>query len=99
MKRSLSTVARRLRAFEINYINYDTDLDTVKNAFQTEVNGPGKLLGYRAMNLKLRTEHGIQVPRHLVYNIMMDMDPEGLEERKKEKKAFYTRRAIMVSLT
>ena len=89
---SLSTLARRLRAFEINYINYDTDLDTVKNAFQTEVNGPGKLLGYRAMNLKLRTEHGIQVPRHLVYNIMMDMDPEGLEERNVQKKGRKKRR-------
>ena len=83
---SLSTLARRLRAFEISYINYDTDLDTVKNAFQTEVNGPGKLLGYRAMNLKLRTEHGIQVPRHLVYNVMKDIDPEGLEERNVKRK-------------
>ena len=51
-----------------------------------EVNDPEKLLGYRAVNLKLRTEHGIQVPRLLLYNVMKDIDPECLEERNVENK-------------
>ena len=41
--------------------------------------GPGQLLGYRAMNQKLRTEHNVQVLRHLVYNVMAELDSEGLE--------------------
>ena len=91
---SLSTLDRRLRHFGIYYINYDTPLATVEDSVKKEVEGAGRLLGYRAMNQKLRTEHDIQVPRHLVYNMMALVDPEGLEERnlqrkkKKDKKPF-----------
>ena len=63
----------------------------MSDAVQKELEGPGKLLGYKAMNQKLRTEHNVQVPRHLVYNVMAELDPEGLETRnlqqqKKKKK-------------
>ena len=37
-----------------------------------EINGPGKLLGYRAMNQKLRAEYSIHVPLHLAHNLMGD---------------------------
>lgn len=30
-------------------------------AVQTELSGPGKLLGYRAMQKKIRIEHGLNV--------------------------------------
>ena len=53
---------------------------------QKELAGPGKLLGYRALNLKLRTEHGVQVPRHLVASMQAHLDPDGVEERNKQKK-------------
>ena len=68
---SLQTLDCRLRKFEIYYINYDTPIDTVRQAVQTELDGPGKLLGYWALNMKLRTEHEVQVPRHLVYHHVM----------------------------
>lgn len=87
---SLATLDRRLRHFDIHYINYDTPLAAIAGAVKKELDGPGKLLGYRAMNQKLRMEHDIQVPRHLVYNMMADLDPEGLEVRnlqKRKKKA------------
>ena len=38
------------------------------------------------MNHKLRTEHNVQVPRHLVHNVMAELDPEGLEARNLSKK-------------
>ena len=38
------------------------------------------------MNQKLRTEHNVQVPRHLVHNVMAELDPEGLEARNLQKK-------------
>ena len=53
---------------------------------QLEVCGPGQLLGYRAMNQKLRCEHGVKVPRNLVHNVIMEMDPEGLAQRSLIKK-------------
>ena len=79
---SIATLARRLKSFNIKYINYQTDIDVVKNAIEIELDGPGKLLGYRAMNHKLRTEHNIKVPWHLVHKVMEDLDPEGLENRR-----------------
>ena len=38
------------------------------------------------MNLKLRNEHNIFVPRKLVSDIMWDLDPQGVEARKLRKK-------------
>lgn len=83
---STATLDRRLRHFGIYYINYDTPVAAVSDAVQKELEGPGKLLGYRAMNQKLRTEHNVQVPRHLVYNVMGELDPEGLEARNLQRK-------------
>jgi hypothetical protein len=67
---SLATLDRRLRFFDIRYIDYDVQLETVACAVQTDLQGTGKLLGYRAMKQKLRTEHNVKVPRHLVHNMM-----------------------------
>ena len=72
---SLPTLDRRLRHFGIFYINYDTPLAAVSDAVQKELEGPGRLLGYRAMN-----------QRHLVHNVMAELDPEGLEARNLETK-------------
>ena len=83
---STATLDRRLRHFGIYYINYDTPVAAVADAVHKELEGPGKLLGYRAMNQKLRTEHNVQVPRHLVYNVMAELDPEGLEARNLQRK-------------
>ena len=91
---SARTLTRRLQYFNITYINYETDVNDVLEAVQREVAGPGKLLGIRAMNQKLRTEYGIKVPRHLTYNAMKHVDPDGLEARKcakkKKKKGTFT---------
>ena len=67
-------------------MNYDTPLAEVSAAVKKKLEGPGKLLGYRAMNKKLRTEHNVLVPRHLVHNMMAELDPEGLEARNLQRK-------------
>ena len=56
-------------------------LSDAKEAVQKELGGPGALLGYRAMAQKLRQKHNMKVPRDLVYDIMTDLDPEGLKQR------------------
>ena len=48
--------------------------------------GSGQLLGYRAINQKPRCEDGINVPRNLVCNVIVEMDPEGLVQRSLIKK-------------
>ena len=83
---SLPTLDRRLRYFQIYYIDHTTSLQQVSNTVEKEVEGPGKLLGYRAMHHKLRIQHGIMVPRHLVHSMMADLDPDGLDARNVHKR-------------
>ena len=77
----IKTLDRRLRHFNIKYIDYNTPLQDVKDAVQKELEGPGKLLGVRAMTKKLRMVHNIKVPRDLINNVMFEYDPDGLAER------------------
>ena len=46
-----------------------------------EMQGPGKLLGYRALHKKLRQVHDLNVPRDLVHAVMYNVDPDALAER------------------
>lgn len=78
---SLRTLSRRLQHFGIKFINYVIDVKDVKRAVVKEMDGPGRLLGYRALHKKIRELHGLNVPRNLVYNVMADVNPKGLEER------------------
>ena len=45
----IKTLDRRLHHFNIKYIDYNTPLQDVKDAVQKELEGPGKLLGVRAI--------------------------------------------------
>lgn len=50
---SIPTLDRRLRHFNINYIDENVSVDQVRDAVARELRGPGKLFGYRAMHRKL----------------------------------------------
>lgn len=78
---SLGTLSRRLAFFGIQYIKYNTDIEEVETAVREEIEGPGQLLGYRAMHKKLREQHSLAVPRDLVQDVMGLVDPEGLQRR------------------
>ena len=78
---SLGTLSRRMAFLDIRYIRYDTDIDVVTDAVYKELEGPGQLLGYRAVHKKVREQHNLAVPRNLVYDVMGVVDPEGLERR------------------
>ena len=78
---SLGTLSRRLAFFGIQYIKYDADIEEVETAVREEIEGPGQLLGYRAMHKKLREQHNLAVPRDLVHDVMGLVDPEGLQRR------------------
>ncbi|PFX33558.1 Carbohydrate sulfotransferase 13 [Stylophora pistillata] len=45
------------------------------------MDGPGQLLGYRSMQQKVREIHGLNVPRDVVYAMMKEVSPEGLQAR------------------
>ena len=91
---SIKTLDRRMRYFNIFYHSNNVSLNAVKEAVKGDLNGPGKLLGYRAMHLKIRQKNGLNVTRDQVYDVMTDVDLEGLRQRqprfkqKKEKGTF-----------
>lgn len=77
---SLTSLKCRLRFFEI-YYNRGASTQTVSDAVEKELDGPGKLLSYWAMHKKLRQEYGLCATRDEVYKVMKDLDPEGLQAR------------------
>ena len=85
-KWSLRTLDRRLQYFDIRYSYVAVSVFYIRRAVVTELDGPGVLLEYRAMQKKLRKVHKLNVPRELVHNVMYELDPEGLEGRRLGKK-------------
>ena len=53
----------------------------VEAALQSELQGPGQLLGYRSVQRKIREQYQLAAPRNLVYDLMTELDPDGLEQR------------------
>mgnify|MGYP002804450994 CR=1 FL=1 len=58
---SLSTLSRRMRTFGIKYVDCALNLDNVRSAVRAEMDGPGKLLGYRMMQRKLREQQHFSI--------------------------------------
>ena len=92
--RGLRSLDRRLRYFDIYYHDKKVSVDRVKEAVKKELDGPGKLLGYRAMYHKVWQDHELDVWRDLVHAAMYDLDPKGLEARgpvgkKKAKRPYF----------
>ena len=75
---------------------YDTLLETVQTAVQKELNGPGKLLGYRALNQEIRMQDEVQVPRNLVRKMLQNEDPEGLAFRRPSSKVKEKKKALLL---
>ena len=94
---SMRTLDRRLRHFGIYQTDRRVTLQEARDAISNELSGPGRLLGYRAMYLKIRQTYELNVPRDLVYDLLTEADPEGLEQRrpgfkKKKKKSHFVSR-------
>ena len=88
---SLRTPDRRLEYSGIKYTDQTVQVDEVEEALKKELEGPGKLIGYRALHKKLRQVHELSVPRDLVYDVMYNVDLDALAERAPQvKKATFT---------
>ena len=79
---SIRTLDRRLRNFEIYYTDKNVTLSSARDAIATEMKGPGRLLGYRAMQNKLRQKYNLKIPRDRTYDLMYDIHPDILENRR-----------------
>ena len=52
---SLRSLDRRLSYFNIHHNDNSVSVEDVKSAINKELMGPGRLLGYRAVRLKIKT--------------------------------------------
>ena len=82
---SLSTLKRRIKTYNLRRHLPDYDIDDLRAAIQSIVDGPGCLQGHRSIwhTLQLR---GMRVPRIAVQEILREIDPEGSEDRKAHRK-------------
>lgn len=63
-------------------------MDIIQGVVHDEMSGPGQLLGYSAMHLKIRQMYNLNVPRGIVHAAMYNENPDALGEKilgKKEK--------------
>lgn len=83
---SMRTLDRRLRYFNIYHTDKNVTPSQLKQVLESELKGPGQLLGYRAMLNVVRQKHRLNVPRDAVHNMMFMLDEEGLKRRQPKKK-------------
>ena len=72
---SIRTLDKRVQYFNMRYTDADVAVDEVEEAITQEIEGPGRIPGYRAMQEKLRQVYNLRVPRDLVHAVMYNMDP------------------------
>ena len=75
---SVRSLDRTLRHFGIFHSDSNVTVDDVRQAVAEAMDGPGKLLGYRAMRKK-KDSTGARTELEMVHAVMHDLDPEGLE--------------------
>lgn len=85
---SLSTLKRRLR--QMNLVRKESCMaqpvsdENLKKAIQKEISGSGCFVGYRKMWSRLR-KRGLTVNRERVMNLLRELDPEGVESRRRKR--------------
>ena len=93
---SLSTLKRHLQALKLSRRKQGTNIITdeqLKNAMEEELAGSSSFVGYRKMWARLKRK-GIIVRRERVLTHLRELDPEGVESRKKKRlrrRAYHTK--------
>lgn len=77
LKRDLNALGLRRRGNPM-----PIERNHIRAAVLEEMHGPGRLSGYRSIWHALRLRHRIHVPRKLVADLMKEIDPVGVEERR-----------------
>ena len=81
---SLSTLKRRLQTLGLSRRAANVSVDELKEAIQRELGGSGCFVGYRRLWARLRRK-GYFVKRATVMTILRELDPEGVDSRKRKR--------------
>ena len=84
---SLATLKRRLQTLKLSRRKKDADRindDELRKAVEIELSGSGCFVGYRRMWARLKKK-GILVKGSRVMTLLRELDPDGVESRKKKR--------------
>ena len=76
---------RKLKDLGLSRKRNLVDEEAVKRLIEEEIQGAGRLTGYRSIWHALRLRHQVHVPRNLVARLLKQIDPDGVEERKSRR--------------
>ena len=79
---TVRTLRRKLQKYNLKKKNVNTDEQELRTIIQQEIEGAGRLAGYRKIWHVLRIKHHIHAPRKVVADIVHDLDPEASRARK-----------------
>ena len=82
---SMRSLKRRLRGYSLRRNANDVDEQRLRNIIRSELKFSGGSLVYRAVWQSLRLEHKVHVPRRLVAEIIRELDPEGVQNRRRRR--------------
>lgn len=82
---SLATLKRRLRGYGLRRRGSSVDDQQPRNLIQSVSSGHGELQGYRSVWHSLRTEHHVHVLRQRVANILRELNPQGVQQRRRRR--------------
>eukprot|EP00795_Rhopilema_esculentum_P014495 gene14495-5557_t len=78
---SLRTLKRKIKRIGLRRPMPDYEMDSVRATVGGMLDGPQSNLGYRAVWHDLQMK-GIRVPRNIVANLLRELDPQGVQERR-----------------
>lgn len=82
---SLSTLKRRLRRYGLKRTFSNISIQTLRVIIQRELEGPNASLGYRGMWTHLRRSYSLRVKRDTVMEMLRELDPEGVADRRTKR--------------
>ena len=68
--------------YDLRRRSRESAMHEIRRAVRYELNGPGCLMGYRAMTRCLRTRYNLKVSRDTVMRLLKEIDPVGVEQRR-----------------
>ena len=81
-KMHLRKLKRRLSDLGLRRKGHDVNESEIELLIRREVEGAGRLAGYRNIWHALRLRHHVYVPRSLVARLLKKIDPDGVEDRR-----------------
>ena len=82
---SIRTLKRRLKHYSLSRKQIAFNENYVRGIIERKIQGPGFLKGYRSMHQTLKQSYGFYVTRDSVMQILKEIGPNGIEERKWNK--------------